>query len=234
MDKLVIEADLRERVGKGAARKFRAAQKLPAVIYGAGMETQAVVVDPLRLQEAISGEAGENVLLKIKVAGRKDLASKIFMLKELQSDPISGEYIHADLMEVRMDKPVQIEVPLVFTGKAHGVIEGGILQEMHRSIEVECLPADIPENIEVDITEMEMEQVLHLKDITLPDKVKPLEDPEIPLVHILSPKRLEEELPAAPEGEEAEAEAASEEGEKKEEEEKKSEKPQESKDGDKD
>ena len=209
-ENITIHAELRGASGKGVARKLRAQGKLPAVVYGRGAATVPLVVDYKELTEGMKTHAGTNVLIRLDVPESPDLSGKTVMVRVLQRDPLSQNPVHADFIEVRMDEAVRVDVPLRFVGKPLGVEEGGVLQELHRVLEVECLPKDIPEFIECGVGELVIGGVLHLSEITLPAGVKATAETDLPLAHVLG-ARAEEEAPvaaAAAEGEEAAATAA--------------------------
>jgi large subunit ribosomal protein L25 len=206
-DSITIHAELRGASGKGVARKLRAHGKIPGVVYGRRMETVPVVVDLGELSAGLKTHLGANVLIQLDVPGSPDLGGKTVMVRELQRDPLSHLPVHADFIEVRMDELVRVEVPLRFTGRPKGVEEGGVLQELHRTLEVECMPTAIPEFIACDVADLMIGGVLHLSQITLPEGARAVADTDLPLAHVLG-ARAEEEAVAKPavEGEEAAAE----------------------------
>ena len=220
IDNITLKAEIRHDRGKGAARKLRADGKLPAVMYGRTTQARPLTLDLTVLTESLRTEAGANILIRLDVPGAEDVNGKTVMVRELQRDPLSHQIVHSDFVEVRMDEAVRVEVPIRFIGKAIGVQEGGILQEMHRSLSVECLPQDIPDHLEVDVSELLVGQVLHLEDITIPEGLTATAEGNIPLAQVLGAQvEEEEEEKPVEEGEEA-AEAKEAEGEKDKKEEK--------------
>lgn len=216
-----IAIELREGVGKGVARKLRAAGRIPAVYYGKG-ESQAISLEPRPLERLLRGSAaGLNTLISLKGGG--SLSGKQVLVKSLQRDPVRGDLLHADLYAIDVTQAVHVEVPIHLTGTARGVsIDGGILEHAIREIELECLPTAIPEELPVDISELEIGQSLHVRDIPLPEGVTLLTDGDLSVASVAQPREIEEEVPvvegeeaaeAVAEGEEAAApEAAAEEG----------------------
>jgi large subunit ribosomal protein L25 len=168
VDKNALEGQAREKSGKGSARKLRATGLVPAVVYGRHLKDPVTVaVDPVALRKAIATPHKLNTLLTLKVAG----AEHLVLLKDYQQDPLSRDVLHADFIAVRENEPVKVNVPLVLTGKAAGVAEGGILSQMRRELEVHALPGAIPERIEADVSGLNIAEVLHVNDLKLPEGV---------------------------------------------------------------
>jgi large subunit ribosomal protein L25 len=193
----VLEATVRESRGKNEARRTRAEGKVPAVLYGitgAGKaEATAISVEPKALTKILHSEAGANTLISLKLAGAGDTR---VLVKEYQLDPITHQILHADFYRIAMDKVLQITVPITVKGEAPGVKQqGGILEYVHRQVEVECLPADIPESIEINIGELMLHQGVRVRDLPVNPKVKPISEPDMMIVHVIMPKA--EEVPAA-------------------------------------
>ena len=212
-----LNIELRDGRGKGAARKLRAAGRIPGICYGARDEAQAVALDPRMLDRLIStSAAGINTLFDLVGGGALD--GKRVLVKEIQRDPVTGTPLHADLYAVDLDREVEVSVPYRLTGTAQGVKMGGIVDHSLREVEISCLPRWIPEEIEVDISGLEIGDSLHVRDISLPENVTLVSDPDLSVVSIVAPAAAEEEV--VPEGEEevapeepaegAEAEAPSE------------------------
>lgn len=204
---LVVE--LRDGRGKGAARKLRAAGRIPGIVYGGGRESTSVSIDPRLLDRRIQqSEAGMNTLFDLTVEGG-DAAAKTVLVKDIQRDPVLGAPLHADLYEVDMTQTIEVEVPLHVVGEPVGVVNmGGILDQALRELRVECLPRAIPDSIEVDVTALELGDSLHVRDLALPEGVELRDDADLSVVSVVAPKA-EEEPVAAEEGEEG-AEAAAE------------------------
>jgi large subunit ribosomal protein L25 len=201
---LVVES--RANTGKGAVRKLRAAGRIPAILYGQGKESVPLAIDPRALEKVLK-TGGANTLLDLTVEGRSDLGKPVALVKELQRHPIRGTILHADLYQVDLTKTVEVEVPIHLLGKAKGIDFGGILEHSLREVALECLPRSIPASIEVDISNMEIGDVIHVRDLALPTGVSLVSDPDLGVVHVALPAA--EETPAAPT---AEAAAATPEG----------------------
>lgn len=208
---LVVEA--RTSTGKGAARRLRAEGRIPAILYGRGRESLPLALDP-RALEKILRAGGANTLLDLTVEGHPEIKDTVALVKELQRDPLRGTIVHADLYAVDLNRTVRVEVPVHLVGKARGLEFGGILEHTLREIELECLPRAIPDFIEVDVTALEVGDVLHARDIQLPEGVTMVTDPEQAVVAVALPQAESAgEAAAAPA--EAAAAPAAEGGEKK-------------------
>jgi large subunit ribosomal protein L25 len=194
-----IEAVKRETFGKNEARRLRASGRIPAVLYGATGDDRSraavpIAVEPKALMRILHSESGANTLIELKL---DDLDVRV-MVKEYQVDPIDHRLLHADFYRVAMDRAIVVTVPIVVKGEARGVKQqGGLLDFVQRDVQVECLPADIPENLEVDVSELMLGQAVRLRDLVTDVKWKPISDPDTMLVHVIMPKAVAEPEPAA-------------------------------------
>ena len=215
MEELVLNAKKRDKTGKEEANKLRKEGFIPGVVYG-GAETLSLSFDEKDLKKILSGNRGDNTIFQLNIEGAEKRECNV-IVREFQSKPVKKELLHVDFYEVSMDKEIAITVAIVLEGKAFGVDqEGGMLNHMMKDVEVECLPTSIPDEIKIDVTELKIGDVLHLKDVPMPEGVNLLEDPEEPVVSVTM---IVEEVVEAPEAEEGEeGEEAKEEGEKEEEE----------------
>lgn len=220
MERFKIIAHRREPKGKGGARKLRRQGLIPAVFYGPKVQSTAVACDSRDLIRIL--QHGQNVLIDLKITdGKGDSGDSdhVTMVKDVQVDPLRGVPIHADLYEVSMEETMTVEVPIRLTGKPEGTKMGGILEQIRRELEVECLPADLPTHIEVDVSHLDTGDSVHVQDITA-DKVKILTDPHLTIATVVPPAvEKEPELEAAVIEAEEEAEAAAKEEKEAEEEE---------------
>lgn len=161
-----LSATLRETTGKGVAHRLRAKALIPAVVYGPHSEKPlSIAVDPLALRAAIKTPHKLNTILTLKLDKGGD---RVALLREFQQDPVTRKLLHADFYEVSLDRKVTVPVPLELVGKAAGVLEGGILQQARRTLDVNCLPKDIPERIEVDVSALQVAEALHVSDVKPP------------------------------------------------------------------
>jgi large subunit ribosomal protein L25 len=199
MDATLV-AEKREGHGKNEARRLRVAGRIPAVVYGSrtakAPEAVQVAVDPKALMRILHSESGANTLITLKLDG----TDARVMVKEYQLDPVTHKLLHADFFELAMDREITVTVPFALKGESKGVKQqAGLLDFVTRDVQVQCLPADIPERIEVDVTELMLHQAIRLRDLPQNPKWKPLSDPDTMIVHVVVPKA--EEVAATPEGE---------------------------------
>ena len=196
----VLEAVKRTTKGKNEARRLRAAGQIPAVVYGAQKagdqpSPEQVSVDPKPFLRILHSSSGLNTLISLKVKGGAD---STVLVRQVQLDPVSHHPLHADFYRVNMDRKIKVTVPVVIRGDARGVkIDGGVLDFVHREIEVEVLPADIPNSIEVDVTDLGIGDAIHVRDVAANAAWTPISDPDMMLVHIVTIKIVEEAVPAA-------------------------------------
>ena len=204
-----LVASRREDAGKGVARKLRADGRVPAVLYGQGADPQPISVDARELGHLLNG--GANVLVDLVVDGKEHLA----MPREVQRDHIKGRYFHVDFLAVSATEKITVNVPIRVVGEAAGVKMGGVLEHHLWEVAVECLPTDVPEAIEVDVSELEIGDSLRVSELSAPDGAVITSNPEDSVIAVQQPQarvELEEEAAEAAEGEAAEGEAAAEEG----------------------
>ena len=196
----ILEATARDSFGKNEARRTRRDGRVPAVVYGATARAGAATRRRSRsirrrCCKILHSESGANTLISLKLAGGGDAR---VLVKEYQLDPVTHQLLHADFYRVAMDRAIQVTVPVTVKGEPKGVKQqGGILEFVRREIEIECLPADIPEHIEVDVSELMLHQGVRVRDIAADPKWKPVSDPDMMLVHVIMPKA--EEVAATPE-----------------------------------
>ena len=203
-----LKAERRDGSGKGVARKIRSAGRVPAVVYGHGIDPVHVSVDARELFHLLHTDAGMNVLVDLRVDGQNFLA----MPREVQRDHLRGGFLHVDFLRIARDEKVTVEVPVHIVGESHGVKEGGVVEHHLWTLQLECLPQDVPAAIEADITTLGINDSLKVGDLKAPNKSTILTPAEETIVSVVPPQvlRVEEEEVAA---EVAEAEAAAAEGE---------------------
>ncbi len=199
----ILEALPREAGNKNAARRVRRGGKVPGVVYGAGKEATAVSLDPRQISRILHSQSGYNTIFDLTFEGGERTKA---MIVDWQYEPIKGSLLHIDLKRIAMDKKLQVGVPIVLKGEAVGVkTGGGVLEQMLREVEVECLPADIPSSIDVDVTELTFGVVLRVQDLPHSDKLKFITDANQPVAHVVT---IKEEVAATPEAIAGEAAAA--------------------------
>ena len=191
----VLDAAERTQRGKNEARRLRASGRIPAVVYGEKEGGRAIAVDPKILARILKTGQGANTLIALKLPGAGDAR---VLVRDYQLDPITHELLHADFYRIAMDKVLRVQVSIVARGEPKGVKQqGGVLDVVHRQIEVECLPADIPTAIEVDVTELMVGQSIRVKDVATNPKWKAITEPELMLLHVIIPKVEETPTPEA-------------------------------------
>jgi len=191
----VLEATKRETRGKNAARRVRAEGRIPAVVYGDKAGAAVIAVDPKTLLRILHSESGVNTLISLKFEGEGDTR---VLVRDYQVDPVTQKPLHVDFYRIAMDKKLRVTVPVQLKGEPKGVkAQGGILDFVSRDIEVECLPADIPEHIDIDVSELLLNQGIRVRDLPEHPKWKVLTEPDTMVVHVVTPKAEVVEEPAA-------------------------------------
>ena len=185
-----LNVELREKTGKGVARKLRAAGKIPAVVYGKGLEPKNIVVDPRQLEDAIEGEAGWNTLLTLR--GAKDLDGKVVVLKEADLHPLRRDMICADFHVINLQEKSTFMVPVHVVGTSAGQKMGGSLQLIRHELEVICLPVDVPQSLEIDVTALEIGDTIHIEEVKAPEKVELVFDVNFTVVTVVGHKTSDE------------------------------------------
>lgn len=209
MAQSTLEVKIRKRMGKSGAREIRKEGNIPGILYGKSTDPIPVVVNPSALKEALSTEAGENTLLEMSIKDGSEETKRLSLLREVQYDFITSKPIHFDFQALDMTKTITVDVPVHITGRAKGVKEGGILEEVMRDIPVECLPKNIPNSFEIDVTELDIGDSIHVSTLKVSDDINILSEDEETIVTVLAPKmEIEIEAEEAAEEEEAAAEAA--------------------------
>ncbi len=195
----VLEAQPREAGTKNDAKRVRKEGKIPAVVYGAGKDSLSISVDPRVVTRILNSETGHNTIFDLTLSGEKTKA----MIVDWQYEPIKGRLLHIDLKRIALDKVLRVSVPIFLVGESAGVKqEGGIMEQMLREVEIECLPADIPSHIDADVSQLTFGKVLRVSDLPKMEKIKFLTDANQPVAHVTSVK---EEVVATPEAVAAEA-----------------------------
>jgi len=199
---LTIKAEKRDAGGKNVARRIRREGNVPAILYGPDVETISLVLNKRDIFDILKSETGENTIFQVDLEKDKPEV----MIKDYQQDVTTDEILHVDLFRISMDKEIRVTVPIVLTGDPVGVkAEGGFVEFATRDVDVECLPKDIPENIEVDISELHLNQSLKVEDLAQIEGVKMMADPQAVIVMVEAPS-VEEEVEEVLEEEEIMAE----------------------------
>ena len=193
MQQKQMNIELRTKTGTGVSRRLRTADMVPGVVYGKGLDPITVSIKSRDLQDAISGAGGQNNLITLVGGGTLD--QNIAIVADMQRDAIKRTIKHVDLHRINPNEKLRITVPVVLTGTAIGVKEGGLLDLAHHELHIECLPCNIPDNITIDVSGLKIAHSIHVSEITLPEGIVILDQPKIPVVSVLG--RAKEETPAA-------------------------------------
>ncbi len=213
MELIELKTNIRTTLGNGPARRLRQAGQIPAVLYGPKTESVLLSVNKNDFDMVLKQGRSGQIILNLVVQNNDETYTRPAMIKELQVHPVSRKFLHIDFYEIDMDRKITAGIPVVTTGTSVGVERGGVLQIIRRELEVQCLPFEVPESIEIDVTDLDMGDSVHLEDISLDGEVEFLGESNLTVVTVLTPK-IEEE-PEEEEEEEAEEEdAEKEDGEK--------------------
>jgi large subunit ribosomal protein L25 len=195
LETLEIQVDPREKKHKRDAKRLLRNGKIPAILYGPKTAPITVELDKREFNQRVASLGGSH-LVRFK-SSAQILADKVALVKEMQYHPIKGDVVHADLYEVDLSVKITVQVPLRFVGKAAGVVRGGILQPIVREVEVECLPLDIPEYFNVDVSALDIGDAVHIEDLSIPEDVKAIYESNFALVTVVTPTVEEAPTPAA-------------------------------------
>ena len=211
MEKVSLEAEVREKTGKEVVKKLRECGLIPAVVYKAGEKTMNLKVSEQALLKALHTEAGENAIINLKLSDDKkspakksssthksstDKKTKTVIIKEIQYHPVKGNILHIDFNQISLTEKLTVDVPVEVKGESQGVKEGGVLEHILWELKVECLPTKIPERIETDVTDLKIGDSIYVKDLKVPEDIKILADPEAIVVSVKPPtvEKVEEEV----------------------------------------
>lgn len=188
MEQVKLEAKLREELGKGAVKCLRSKGLIPAVVYRRGEKSTPLALDRKALEKVLHTAAGENVIINLKIAGDEKHKERTCIIKEIQHNPVTGYILHADFNQISLTEMIKVNVPIAIKGEAIGVKQdGGILEHVLWEVQVECLPTQIPEKLEIDVTNLKIGDALFVKDIVAPKEVKILNDPELRVIAVEKP-----------------------------------------------
>jgi large subunit ribosomal protein L25 len=201
MEEILLEVELRKELGSGKVKDLRGQGFIPAVIYAAGKESQAIKIARHEFLQLLHQHHLETTLINVRFKDAPKQKGRACLVKEIQYDPVLGDVLHVDLNEISLTKMIKVNVPIVPKGEASGVkVEGGSLEHIMWEIEVECLPTNIPKSIEVDISALKLGESIHVKDLVIPKDIKVLTDPEGTVLSVVQP--VQEAIPVPGEGEE--------------------------------
>jgi large subunit ribosomal protein L25 len=203
-----LGAKIRTETGKGPARKLRSMGRLPAIFYGPEINPIMLSIDYMQIKKILKGKSAENIIFDLRIDSDEKSQSKKAMIKELQRDPVTRDYLHVDFYEIAMGKEVEVDIPVHLINTPIGVSEGGILELARRGLKVSCMPGDMVDKIDIDVSGLDIGQSLHIKDIAFPPGLKSTEDENLTIATVIAPiptaeeEEVEEEEVEKPEGEE--------------------------------
>ena len=203
MATIQLDSKKRTMTGKGSARKLRSGGRLPVILYGPETSPIMLSLDYKQLQKILRGKSAENIIFDLKADSNEKNQSKRVMIKEIQKDPVTRDYLHVDFYEISMEKELEVDIPVYLINTPIGVSEGGILEHTRRELKISCMPKNLVDRIEVDVSGLDIGQSLHVEDITLPPGLKSIEDRDLTIATVGAPT-IEEEVEE--EVEEAESE----------------------------
>lgn len=195
METVELACEKRETGSKGVTRALRRGGHIPAIIYGPKTVPIPAAINSADFKKSVLA-TGRQRLVRLK-SSSQEINDKYVVFKDVERAPVSGDIMHTDLYEVDLQRPLRVSIPLRFTGRAEGVVAGGILQPLVREVEVECVPLEIPESVEVDVTSLGIHDVVHVSALKLPSNVKVIFDTDYPLVSVLPPTVAEVPVVAA-------------------------------------
>lgn len=188
-----LDAEIRGETGKGPARKLRSVGRLPAIFYGPETNPIMLSVDYLQLKKMLKGKSAESVVLDLRIDSDGKRQSKKVMIKELQRDPVTRDYLHVDFYEIAMEKELEVSIPVHLLNRPVGVSNGGVLEHIRRELTVLCLPKDIVDKIEIDVSGLDIGQSLHIRDVSFPPGLRSLEDEDLAIATVVAPTAVEVE-----------------------------------------
>ena len=182
-----LDSKVRTQTGKGASRRLRTEGRLPAIFYGPEAEPIMLSIDYLQLKKVLKGKAAENIIVDLQIDSNGRSQSKTVMIKELQRDPITRDYLHVDFFEISMGKEIEAVISIQLINTPLGVTNGGLLQHIRRELSVSCLPKDLIEKIDIDVSGLDIGDSLHIRDITLPAGLNSKEDDDLTIATVVAP-----------------------------------------------
>jgi len=188
MESIDLKVQVRGETGKGPSRRYRQKGLIPAVFYGPTIDPVPLTIDFLEFKKAVKGREGENILINLTLEGENESVPKAAMIRDTQIEPVKQEIIHVDFQEINLQKRIEVSVPIILVGKAEGIKEGGILQQLVRELEIRCFPFEMPDHMEIDVSHLGIGESVHIRDISVEEGVKILSSLDKTIATVLSPK----------------------------------------------
>ncbi|CAD7778477.1 MAG: 50S ribosomal protein L25 [Candidatus Methanoperedenaceae archaeon GB50] len=202
MGDILLKAQIREKTGKEISRKLRAKGLIPAILYGPSVQPIPLAVNPIAVLKVLEKEQSASSFLDLEITDGKTSQVKKALIKDVDFHPTTDQLIHVDFYQITVGKELTLDVPIVIVGKAKGTEKGGILEQNLRELTISCLPKLVPSHIEVDVTDLDIGDSIHVADISVDEGIKIENDPQVPVVTLVAPE--EEEVKAEVEEEEVE------------------------------
>ena len=193
MERIELKAQVREATGKGVARKLRQQGLIPAVVYGQKIDAVSLTINTSEFRKSLKGAAGGNAIINLTLEGSGQEGTKVVMVQELQREPVTHNVLHVDFQEINLKEEVEVAIPIELVGRAAGLAEGGILQQVERELEIRCLPLSIPEKIEVDISNLGIGDSIHVSDIAASSEFEIISAADKTVAAVAAPAAEEEE-----------------------------------------
>ncbi len=205
-----IQLDLKKRTetGKGSARRLRSMGMLPVIVYGPEISPIMLSIDYKQLEKILRGKSAESIIFDLRVDSNGKKYSKRVMIKEIQKDPVTRDYLHVDFYEISMEKELEVDIPVHLVNTPIGVSEGGILEHIRRELKISCMPRNLVDKIEIDVSGLDVGQSLHIGDISFPPGLKSMEDENLTIATVVAPAIEVEEVEEVEEEEVEEVEGA--------------------------
>ncbi|MFO8165458.1 MAG: 50S ribosomal protein L25/general stress protein Ctc [Thermodesulfobacteriota bacterium] len=214
METIQLESKDRSTIGKGSARKLRSLGRLPAILYGPKTSSIMLSLDYKQFDKILGEKSAENIIFDLKIDSLGKTNSKKVMIKEIQKDPVTRDRLHVDFYEISMEKELEVSIPIYLVNEPIGVTQGGILEHIRRELRISCMPKNLVDKIDIDVSNLDVGQSLHIEDVSFPPGLNSLEDGDLTIATVVAPS-IEEEMEEEVEEEVEEVESEEIKGEEK-------------------
>ncbi len=214
METIQLESKDRSTIGKGSARKLRSLGRLPAILYGPKTSSIMLSLDYKQFDKILGEKSAENIIFDLKIDSLGKTNSKKVMIKEIQRNPVTRDRLHVDFYEISMEKELEVSIPIYLVNEPIGVTQGGILEHIRRELRISCMPKNLVDKIDIDVSNLDVGQSLHIEDVSFPPGLNSLEDGDLTIATVVAPS-IEEEMEEEVEEEVEEVESEEIKGEEK-------------------
>lgn len=214
METIQLESKDRSTIGKGSARKLRSMGRLPAILYGPKTSSIMLSLDYKQFDKILGEKSAENIIFDLKIDSLGKTNSKKVMIKEIQRNPVTRDRLHVDFYEISMEKELEVSIPIYLVNEPIGVTQGGILEHIRRELRISCMPKNLVDKIDIDVSNLDVGQSLHIEDVSFPPGLNSLEDGDLTIATVVAPS-IEEEMEEEVEEEVEEVESEEIKGEEK-------------------